>query len=51
MKRESNKETLSTSLGQEFFDCINRQGVSIKKRDQMYRLAANSRVYMRYKWW
>lgn len=50
-KRQSNKKALSVCLGQEFFDCINKQSVSIQKRDQVYRLAVNSRVYTRYKWW
>lgn len=43
-------KSMSDGLAQEFYDCYNNQGSTIKKKDDTHRMAEANRAFAHFKW-
>lgn len=48
--REKAGRSMEDGLAQELTDCFNNQGSTIKKKDDMHRMAEANRAFAHYKW-
>jgi len=48
--REKAGRSMKEALAQELTDCFNNQGSTIKKKDDMHRMAEANRAFAHYKW-
>lgn len=48
--REKAGRSMQDALTQELVDCFNNQGATIKKKDDMHRMAEANRAFAHYKW-
>lgn len=48
--REKAGRSMEEALTQELIDCFNNQGSTIKKKDDMHRMAEANRAFAHYKW-
>jgi small subunit ribosomal protein S7 len=48
--REKAGRSMEDALTQELVDCFNNQGSTIKKKDDMHRMAEANRAFAHYKW-
>jgi small subunit ribosomal protein S7 len=48
--REKAGRSMEDALAQEFADCFNNQGATIKKKDDTHRMAEANRAFAHYKW-
>ncbi|HEY2810475.1 MAG TPA: 30S ribosomal protein S7 [Rhabdochlamydiaceae bacterium] len=48
--REKAGRSMQDALTQELVDCFNNQGSTIKKKDDMHRMAEANRAFAHYKW-
>ncbi len=48
--RAKKGKTMIDGLVVELFDCYNNQGVTIKKKDDMHRMAESNKAFAHYKW-
>lgn len=48
--REKSGRSMIDGLSSELFDCYNNQGTTIKKKEDMHRMAEANRAFAHYKW-
>ena len=48
--RKKTGRSMERSLAEEFADCYNNQGATIKKKDDTHRMAEANRAFAHYKW-
>lgn len=48
--REKAGRSMQDALAQELVDCFNSQGATIKKKDEMHRMAEANRAFAHFKW-
>lgn len=50
ISRSSNYKIFSDCIANEIIKCLNNQGMSIKKRDEIYKAAESNRAFAHYRW-
>ncbi len=49
-RKRSNKKSMFLKLADELFDAINKKGNSIRKRDEVHRMAESNKAFAHYRW-
>ncbi len=49
-RNRSNNKNMILNLTDELLDCINKKGLSIKKRDEVHRIANANKAFAHYRW-